>query len=154
MSPRILGLSAGAVLIAAWTTRPAISPAYTAQMTGAQETPANNAKGTGTANFTIDGTKLHYTVAVRGLSGAPTAAHIHVGAAGMAGPPVYSFAIKAGSGMSGTISEGTVDLTKDASAGVSGDSLKKLLNNGNAYVNVHTKNFPNGEIRGQVMSKP
>ena len=44
-----------------------------------------------------------------------------------------------------------VDLTQDASAGVRGDSLKTLLSNGNAYVNVHTGNFPDGEIRGQVM---
>jgi Cu/Zn superoxide dismutase len=154
MSPRILGLAACAVLIAGWTAQPAASPAFTAQMTGAQETPSNNAKGTGTATFTLDGTKLHYTVAVHDLSGAPTMAHIHVGARGVAGPPVYTFAIKSGAGMSGTISEGTVDLTKDASAGVTGDSLKKLLNNGNAYVNVHTKNFPGGEIRGQVMTKP
>jgi len=154
MTRRILTLSAGAVLIAAWTARPATSPAYTAQMTGAQETPANNSKGTGTATFTMAGTKLHYSVSVHDLSGAPMAAHIHVGATGVAGPPVYTFAIKAGSGMSGTISEGTIDLAKDASAGVTGDSLTKLLNNGNAYVNVHTKNFPNGEIRGQVRAKP
>lgn len=151
MTPRILALGAGAVLIAGWT---ATSPSYTARMTGAQETPANNSKGSGTATFSIDGTKLHYSVSVKDLTGAPTAAHIHVGATGVAGPPVYTFAIKAGSGMSGTISEGTVDLTTDASSGVSGDSLKKLLNNGNAYVNVHTKNFPAGEIRGQVMTKP
>jgi hypothetical protein len=152
--PRILGLAACAVLIAGWTARPGTSPSYTARMTGAVETPPNNSKGTGTATFSIDGTKLHYSVSVKDLTGAPTAAHIHVGATAVAGPPVYTFAIKAGSGMSGTISEGTVDLTTDASSGVSGDSLKKLLNNGNAYVNVHTKNFPAGEIRGQVMTKP
>lgn len=154
MSPRILGLAAGAVLCAAWTSRPALDAKYTAEMTGAQETPSNNAKGTGTATFTLSGTKLQYSIAVHDLSGAPTAAHIHVGATGVAGPPVYTFAIKAGSGMSGNIASGTIDLTKDASSGVSGDSLKTLLNNGHAYVNVHTKNFPKGEIRGQVMTKP
>ncbi|MGH7522760.1 MAG: CHRD domain-containing protein [Gemmatimonadales bacterium] len=154
MSPRILGLAAGVALCAAWTSSPARDAKYTAEMTGAQETPSNNAKGTGTASFTLSGTKLQYSITVHSLTGAPTAAHIHVGATGVAGPPVYTFAIKAGSGMSGTIASGTIDLTKDASAGVSGDSLKKLLNNGNAYVNVHTRNFPNGEIRGQIMTKP
>jgi hypothetical protein len=39
------------------------------------------------------------------------------------------------------------------SKGVSGDSLKVLLNNGNAYVNVHTAAHGAGEIRGQV-AKP
>ena len=153
MSARILCLAGGAVLLAAWTTRPATSPAYVASMNGALETPANNAKGTGTATFTLTGTKLRYSIEVHDLSGAPTMAHIHVGARGVAGPPVYTFSLKAGSGMSGTIAEGTIDLTKDASSGVPGDSLRKLLDNGNAYVNVHTKNFPGGEIRGQVSKK-
>lgn len=154
MSSRIFGLAAGAVLVAGWTGRPAdSSPSFVARMTGAQETPANNAKATGTATFTLDGTKLEYSISVRDLSGPPTMAHIHVGAGGVAGPPVYTFTLKGGAGTSGTISSGSVDLTKTASAGVSGDSLKALLNNGNAYVNVHTKNFPGGEIRGQVMKK-
>jgi Cu/Zn superoxide dismutase len=158
MLDRILGLAACALVVAGWAGRPARAPAprsakYVAQMTGAQETPSNNGKSTGTATFTLDGTKLQYTVLVQDLSGPPTAAHIHVGATGVAGPPVYTFAIKPNSGTGGTISEGTVDLTKDVSAGVSGDSLKVLLNNGSAYVNVHTKNFAGGEIRGQVMTK-
>jgi hypothetical protein len=158
MSPRILAVATGTLLVAGWTGRPSPEPVhramtYIARMTGADETPANNTKSNGTATFTLDGTKLQFTVEVHDLTGAPTMAHIHVGGPGVAGPPVYTFALKAGSGMSGTISSGTVDLTKDASAGVSGDSLKTLLNNGKAYVNVHTKNFPGGEIRGQVMMK-
>ncbi len=51
---------------------------------------------------------------------------------------------------SGTVAEGSIDLTKDVSPGISGDSLKALLNNGNAYVNVHTAAHVPGEIRGQV----
>ena len=153
MSPRILGLAAGAVMLAAWTPA-SRSVTYVARMTGAQETPANHTTGTGTATFTLDGTKLGYVVEIHDLSGPPTMAHIHVGAAGVAGPPVYTFTIKRNAGRSGTISQGTIDLTKDASAGVSGDSLKMLLNTGKAYVNVHSKNFPGGELRGQITMKP
>jgi CHRD domain len=154
MSLRIFGLATGAALVAAWTGQPATrSVTYVARMNGAQETPSTNAKGSGTATLTVDGTKLKYSVEIHDLSGPPTAAHIHVGAIGIAGPPVYTFVIKSGSGSGGTISEGTIDLTTDASAGVSGDSLKVLLSNGKAYVNVHSKNFPGGEIRGQVMAK-
>jgi Cu/Zn superoxide dismutase len=157
MLPRVIGLGAAVVLIAGWTARPTTAPAsrsvkYVAEMNGAQETPANNGKATGRASFTLDGTKLQYSVEVKDLSGPASAAHIHVGAAGVAGPPVYTFMLKS-KDMSGTVAEGTIDLTKDASSGVSGDSLKTLLNNGGAYVNVHTKNFPGGEIRGQVMTK-
>jgi hypothetical protein len=153
MSPHILGLAAGTVMVAAWAPASRSVP-YVARMTGAQETPANNTKGTGTATFTLDGTKLRYAVEIHDLSGPPTMAHIHVGATGVAGPPVYTFAIKTNAGASGTISEGTIDLTKDASTGVSGDSLKMLLNTGKAYVNVHSKNFPGGELRGQITMKP
>ncbi|HEY4321962.1 MAG TPA: CHRD domain-containing protein [Gemmatimonadales bacterium] len=154
MSLRLAGLAAGVVLLAGWTAQSAArSVNYVARMNGAQETPANNTKATGSATLSLDGTKLHYSVEVHDLSGPATAAHIHVGATGVAGPPVFTFPIKAGVGMSGNVSEGTIDLTRDASTGVSGDSLKILLNNGHAYINVHTKNFPGGEIRGQVMMK-
>ena len=34
---------------------------------------------------------------------------------------------------------------------VNGDSLKKLLLAGNAYVNIHTVSNPGGEIRGQIV---
>jgi hypothetical protein len=152
MSPRIFGLAGAVVLVAAWTTVPR-STDYVAQMSASQETPANNTRGSGTATISIDGTKMHYSVDVKDLSGAPTMAHIHVGARGVAGPPVFTFPIKAGADKNGTISEGSVELTTDVSAGISGDSLKTLLNNGHAYVNVHTKNFPGGEVRGQVMMK-
>ena len=157
MSYRMLSLATGVLLVAGWTShsttpRPARSTTFTARMNGAQETPANNTKGSGSVTFTLDGTKLKYSIEVKDLSGAATAAHVHVGAVGVAGPPVYTFAIKAGT-TSGTVAEGTIELTTDASAGVPGDSLRKLLSNGNAYVNVHTKNFPGGEIRGQVIRK-
>jgi hypothetical protein len=154
MSVRIIGLTAGVVALGAWVARPPVSRSthYVAEMTGAQETPANNTKATGTAKVEIEGTKLEYSVEVHDLSGPPTAAHIHVGASGVAGPPVYTIILKS-KDQSGTIADGSVELTKDVSSGVSGDSLKKLLTSGNAYVNVHTKNFPNGEIRGQLVGK-
>lgn len=129
---------------------PTSKPAYTAKLSGAMETPANATKGTGTASFTLSGNRLTYSVTVHGLSGPATGAHIHVGAAGVAGSPVYTLKIMSKM-KSGTVARGTIDLTKQVSAGVSGDSLKTLLNYGNAYVNVHTAAHPDGELRGQVM---
>ena len=82
---------------------------------------------------------------MNGLSGPATAAHIHVGAMGVAGPPVYKFTVEKVT--NGTVAQGTIDLTKNVSMGVSGDSLKVLLANGNAYVNVHTAAHGDGEIR-------
>jgi Cu/Zn superoxide dismutase len=154
MKSRILGLAglaASVTLLAAWSvpapaTRQNIT--YNADMNAAKATPPSTEKGTGRATFKLDGHMIHYTITVDGLSGPATAAHIHVGAIGKSGPPVYAFTIKKIA--KGTLAEGTIDLTKNASKTVSGDSLKVLLNNGNAYVNVHTAAHPSGEIRGQI----
>jgi Cu/Zn superoxide dismutase len=154
MRLRLLGVLASVTLVAAWTAPGAAPPQsvkYTARMTGAKETPANTVKGTGSATFTLTGNELHYTVTVHGLSGPATAAHIHVGKAGASGPPVYVFHINKVA--DGTLAEGSADLSKEVGKGVSGDSLKVLLNNGSAYVNVHTAAHPGGEIRGQVTKR-
>jgi CHRD domain len=152
MNARLLAIVGSALAVTAWSTptHPAhLAPiTYVAHMTGASETPATGATGTGTATLVLDGNRLRYTVTVTGLSGPATAAHIHVGAVGASGPPVFFFSIKHIA--AGTLAKGSVDLTKAVSKGVSGDSLKTLLANGNAYVNVHTAAHPGGEIRGQV----
>jgi len=154
MKFRVLGLAASLAAVGAWSV-PAhpVSPArqavtYRAQLNGANETPPTKSTATGTATFVLNGNRLRYTVTVLGLSGPATMAHVHVGAKGASGPPVYSFNIKKVA--AGTLAEGYIDLTKEASKGVSGDSLKTLLANGHAYVNVHTAAHPGGEIRGQV----
>ena len=139
MELRILGVVASIAVLTGWSgpaTVPQQSVKYMAKMNGATETPPNTEKATGTATLTLAGNQLRYTITVQGLSGPATAAHIHLGKVGISGPPVYTFTIKKIA--DGTLAEGSVDLTKDVSKGVSGDSLKVLLNNGNAYVNVHT----------------
>ena len=154
MQLRILGIAASVAVLTGWSGPAAAPPQsvkYTAKMNGATETPPNTEKATGTATLTIARGQLRYTITVQGLSGPATAAHIHLGKVGVSGPPVYTFAINKIA--DGTLAEGSVDLTKDVSKGVSGDSLKVLLNNGNAYVNVHTAAHGAGEIRGQV-AKP
>ena len=153
MSIRIPGLALSAVLLAAGVhTAPAQSVKYVAQMGASSETPPNDSKATGTARFSMKGNLVSFTVDVSGLSGSPTMAHIHVGAPGQSGPPVYTFMLKHKE-TSGQIAAGTIDLSKAAGRGVSGDSLRTLLNNGNAYVNVHTAAHPGGEIRGQVVKQ-
>ncbi|HVB31988.1 MAG TPA: CHRD domain-containing protein [Gemmatimonadaceae bacterium] len=148
---RILGIAASVALVAGWTGPSAPRPQavkYVAQMTGAAETPANTTTGTGTAHFTLVGMRLRYAITVKGLTGAATMAHIHVGKVGVGGPPVYSFTIKHVA--SGGLASGFIDLAKEVSKGVSGDSLMALINGGDAYVNVHTAANKGGEIRGQI----
>lgn len=155
MMERILGVLGGIAVIAAPIGVAAQKPvtAWTAHMTGTAETPANQSKGSGTATFTLKGTMLTYTVTARGMSGPAVAGHIHVGPVGVAGPPVFTFTIEPNTVKGGTVAKGTLDLGKQLPNGVTGDSLRVLLLNGQAYVNVHTTLLPKGEIRGQLMAR-
>ena len=54
------------------------------------------------------------------------------------------------------MTSGTIDLTKpiaNGSISISGDSLRALLDNGNAYANVHNSTFSGGEVRGQIVRR-
>ncbi len=137
------------------TVAPAATATYTSIMNGANERATPNASpATGTATFKLTGDILTFTVTVNGLSGPATFSHIHVGSAAVAGPVIVPFVT--GSVATGNVTSGTIDLSKTISNGTStitGDSLKVLLNNGNAYTNIHTSQFGGGEIRGQIIKQ-
>jgi len=155
-------LFAGATMLAAAgfvacndsTTAPA-STTFIATMTGANERPTpNTSTATGTATYVLTGNLLSYVVTVNGLTAPASGAHIHVGASTVAGPIVVPYTVSAT--QSGVVSTGTIDLTYPIVSGnstITGDSLKVLLNNGNAYTNVHNSSFPSGEIRGQIVKQ-
>ena len=134
-------------------TTPAVT--YISTMSAANEKPTANAStATGTATYTLKGNTLSFVVNVSGLTGPATLSHIHVGAASVAGGVIVPFVT--GSVQSGNVTAGTIDLSSTVSNGtstISGDSLKVLLNNGNAYTNVHTAANPGGEIRGQIIKQ-
>ena len=83
------------------------------------------------------------TVTTSGLSGPPTAAHIHIGAPGEAGPIVVGF-VADGSGT------GTFELPGDS---VLNEEEAEALETGLLYVNVHTELNEAGEIRGQIVEQ-
>ena len=128
---------------------------YISQLSGANEKPnANASTATGTATYTLKGNLLSFVVAVNGLTTPATASHIHVGGAAVSGGVIVPYVT--GSVQSGNVTAGTIDLSTTISNGTStitGDSLKVLLNNGNAYTNVHTSTNPGGEIRGQIVKQ-
>jgi hypothetical protein len=114
-----------------------------AAMVAANETPTpkgdvSNARGTFTATLTKNGTggQLSWRLEFSNLSGNAIAAHIHVGAAGAAGPVRVPLCAPCTSGVTGT-------------ATITADVLD-AIQNGRAYVNVHTPTNPAGEIRDQV----
>jgi hypothetical protein len=122
---------------------------YTIDMKAGMETPPNSGNASGHAKLTVGEHKLRYEIDVSDLSGPATMAHIHIGAIGISGPPIVTFPVKAAA--HGKIADGTIDLTAAMTKGVSSDSLMMLLNNGNAYINVHTAAHGGGEIRGQIV---
>ena len=131
-------------------------PFFDAKLTGKDEVPATDTKTTGIAEFTSNGAdSMMYKVNVTDMQKV-TAAHIHKGKVGENGPVVVTlFKTDSPSATtSGVLSEGNIT-SANLEGPLSGKSLNdliNLINNGEAYVNVHTEANPNGEIRGQLSS--
>jgi hypothetical protein len=96
------------------------------------------AVGSFTATITKSGTSavISWRLTYKKLTGPATSAHIHRGARGKSGPVVVPLCAPCKSGARG---RATVDA-----------SVLSALEAGRAYVNVHTRKNPAGEIRGQL----
>ena len=139
---------------------------YTANLSGANEEPANASLGTGFAQVTIDDVlnTMRVQVTFQDLIGTTTAAHIHcctavpsTGTAGVA-TTTPSFTIFPLGVTSGTYDD-TLDMTLASSynpafvtaqGGLAGAEayLFNGISLGEAYFNIHTNFRPGGEIRG------
>jgi hypothetical protein len=123
-------------------------------LSGANERPANKLTATGAAEGTLDQNtnilKLNISYrdtaridSTKGDSSAvfiPTAWHIHKGAADTTGAVVINL--------------GTTFTTPFAFTDTLTDAQVTDLKSGLYYVNIHTKEYPNGAIRGQLSAKP
>jgi len=140
---------------------------FVAPHSGDQEVPANDSKARGQAVFQLskDGTEIHFRLIVANLENI-TQAHIHCGPAGENGPIIawlYPFDVQdivlipgrtSGILDQGVITEDDVVVQPDSRecpGGVANldDLIEKLRTDG-AYSNIHTEQFPPGEIRGQI----
>ncbi len=132
------------IAVGAATARPeATSIKVGTAMNAAQEVPAPSgdvagARGTFSATVTKSGTgaTVRWRMTFRGLTGPAAAAHIHTGRTGQAGPVAVALCGPCTSPASGTANADAAALT--------------ALQNGGAYVNVHTATNGDGEIRGQI----
>lgn len=124
---------------------------FRTHLTGAEEVPPVDTMGQGQAvlQFNSDVSSMSFRLNVANLSSDVTGAHIHCADAGVNGPVGVDLLANAagnGSSYSGTITEvpandcGWLTLTDVMNAIVAGG----------AYVNVHTSEYPAGEIRGQI----
>lgn len=125
---------------------------YVAVLKGTSERPRpTSSTASGSATFTVSGTSATYFVSATGFAGALTVGHIHLGSGDVTGPVIVPFDIIA---QSGTVATGSVALDRPVTFGnitITGDSLRRLLDTGQAYVNLHSAAYPDGDIRGQVV---
>jgi hypothetical protein len=144
---------------------------YDAQLSGFFEIgPLNNntgailTNGSGKLTLTIEKNAAEYSLNYSGLTSNVTQSHIHFGQEHVAGGIFVFLCTNLGNGPAGTPAcpsgNGTVSgtITPASILAVPGqnipagnfDVLLAALTSDTAYVNVHTANFPGGEIRGQV----
>ena len=128
---------------------------FKAKLSGSEVVPPVKTMAKGEAVFQLgkDGNELTYKLTVADIENV-TAAHIHDGKVGQNGPPIVSLYAgpKKEGKFSGTLSEGTIT-AKDLMGQLKGrlfSHLIQMIEDGHAYVNVHTDKYPDGEIRGQI----
>lgn len=131
-----------------------------AKLDGFQQVPSLLTNGTGTFSATINSNSISYTLTYSGLSSTTTVAHIHFGQTGVNGG-VIAFLCGGGGKpacpTSGTVT-GTITAANIIGPADQGIALKdfagalRAIESGNTYVNVHSKTYPMGEIRGQITS--
>ena len=106
--------------------------------------------------FTVNGAdSISYKVSVTDMEKV-TAAHIHKGNVGENGLVVVTLfkTDSPSASTNGILSQGTITSAKleGPLAGKQLSDLINMINNGDAYVNVHIQANPKGEIRGQLSS--
>ena len=137
---------------------------FEARLNGLQQVPAVITTGHGTFNGTIspDGTSISYTLTYSGLTSEVHFAHIHIGQSRVNGGVVAFLcggtghpACPTSGTVTGTLTSANVTAQMPSQGVAAGDfqGLVTAIRAGVTYVNVHTTNFPAGEIRGQIDSQ-
>ena len=149
----------------------AIPMTFSATLSGANEVPPVASPGTGIATIVLDPTAqtLQINATFSGLTSNDMAAHIHCCApfgtnAGVATtvPAFPGFPLGV---TSGTYSSPVFDLTQPLiynpafvtlQGGIAQAEAALIagISGGQSYFNIHTVNFPGGEIRGQLFAVP
>jgi hypothetical protein len=122
----------------------------TTTLTAAADNANSNGSGTMTLNYNAAMSDFTYTLSWMDLTGPATMAHIHLGAPGVAGPiviPLFMTQMGASGSISGTLTQ--ADVTPVNGVNTIAD-VAAAMQAGNTYANVHTMQYPAGEIRGQL----
>lgn len=151
---------------------------FTATLSGKELVPPVKTDGTGVANFKVSQSSLNYQINVLN-AGTITTIQIHSGAVGTNGDVLVTLSKSKdnhanlfGDGsklseLSPKISDIPSTTQRSSSFSASGNvqasdltgplagktinDLVSAMQSGNTYVNVHTEEYPNGELRGQII---
>ena len=128
---------------------------FSTPLTGMEEVPPVNTNSTGIALFELVKDNINFKVNVTNLDNIKEA-HIHTGEFGQNGEVIVSL-YKPTTPMdvvNGSLVEGKINAVdlQGALKGKTVNDLVQLMNNTKTYVNIHTEQYPNGEIRGQITS--
>jgi hypothetical protein len=146
---------------------------YTATLNGPNEAPPNASPGTGFASVIFDTTlnTMEVDVVFTGLTAGDTASHIHCCTAlPGTGTAIVATTTPTFTGFPNAVTSGsylhTFDMTLSSSynaafitanGGTTTTAEAALLAGiaaGDAYLNIHSTNFPSGEIRGFLVLAP
>jgi CHRD domain len=138
---------------------------FSARLTGDKEVPPVDTDATARIRLIANSQQdaLDYRLSVSNLNGVVTGAHIHRGTAATNGPIVanlnvggtFASASAGDGGASTSTSTGGTITSADLKGPLAGKQISdliKIIEDGQAYANVHTRQHPNGEIRGQLSS--
>jgi len=138
-----VAVAAAGIVAAVAPAKPAMGPMkFSATLSIKQEVPTEHGAPSdagGTFTAVLKGKTLQWKLTFQHLSGAATAAHVHLGAIGHSGPVLIALCA---AGCRSPVTGATIVAA----------SVAKTLESGGTYVNVHTAKNPGGEIRGQLRS--
>lgn len=147
-------VSLGATAISSPAVAGGSEQKFTAKLSGKEEVPPNDSAAAGWAWIKPMNDTVGYQVNVTDIDKVK-AAHIHSGKTGENGPVVVALftsdtptEVK-----NGSLAQGNFTAT-DLEGPMEGKALTDLvtaMTSGETYVNVHSEDFPDGEIRGQLM---
>ena len=126
-------------------------------LTGSEEVPPVQTNATGMAEisaYTVAGDSITYSVNAMNIQGV-IAGHIHLGKPGENGPIVFTM-FKYDPPRDEVLETGTItaDKLEGPMAGKQVSDLAFAGANGSLYMNIHTVENPNGEIRGTSSVPP
>ncbi len=112
---------------------------FKAILKGSSEVPSNPSMAIGSSTLKYNRSTKTFTDVTTYSGLTPVAGHIHKGAVGIAGPVIFPF-----TDLTSPITLNSPVLTDDQVTALLKDSM---------YVNLHTKEYPAGEIRGQLIKQ-